>query len=156
MQMANEIARIIDEVNPDAVNIDAGNGTGVIDRLREMKYKVNEVWFGANNGVAKEWANKRTEMYAALRDWLGGGCIDDDHHLQRDLTAPEYDYFGKAQDAQMLESKESMRGRGLPSPDDGDALALTFAVRVARRDIRASRGNQKNRQAKNVDYAVFG
>lgn len=154
MFIANEIARLIDRINPDAVNIDAGNGTGVIDRLREMKYRVNEVWFGGASS-SKEWANKRTEMYADMRDWLGGGAIDDDPGLFRDLTAPEYDYFGKAQDAVMLESKESMKDRGLPSPDDGDALALTFANRVARRDTRASRYSSRARQASGVDYDLF-
>jgi hypothetical protein len=34
-----------------------------------------EVWFGGSS-TSKEWANKRTEMWADLRDWLGGGCID--------------------------------------------------------------------------------
>lgn len=153
MWMANEIARLIDETNPDAVNIDAGNGTGVIDRLREMKYKVNEIWFGAE-AHEKEWANRRTEMYAAVRDWLGGGCIDDSRDLTRDLTAPEYDYFGKAQDRIMLESKESMKNRGLPSTDDGDALAATFAVRVARKDAKAGTSNRAKR-AKYVDGDVL-
>lgn len=155
MYIANKLAEVIQHYNPDAVNIDAGNGTGVIDRIRELGFKVNEVWFGSS-AQSKEWANKRTEMYADLRDWLGGGCLDQDPHLFRDLTAPEYDYFGKASDAVMLESKESMKGRGLPSPDDGDALALTFAARVARRDTTASTHRNRNRQARDVDYPIFG
>ena len=32
-----------------------------------------------------------------------------------------------ASDAILLERKDDMRRRGLASPDDGDALALTFA-----------------------------
>lgn len=152
--VCDELCRWIDKVNPDAVNVDAGNGTGVIDVMRSRKYRVNEVWFGSKAN-SPEWANKRTEMYAAVRDWLGGGAIDQDHTLFRDLTAPEYDYFGKAQDAVMLESKESMKGRGLPSPDDGDALALTFAVNVARRDARTGR-TAKTRVARDVDYGPFG
>ena len=146
---------MIEKYNPDSVNIDAGNGTGVIDRLREMKYRVNEVWFGSS-ASSREWANKRTEMYADLRDWLGGGAIDDSPELFRDLVAPEYDYFGKAQDSVMLEAKESMKDRGMPSPDDGDALALTFASRVSRRDLRASRHSARNVQARDVDYSLFG
>jgi len=155
MYVANEIARLIDKMKPDAVNIDAGNGTGVIDRLREMGYRVTEVWFGGSS-TSKEWANKRTEMWADLRDWLGGGCIDPDPGLFRDLTSPEYDYFGKAQDAVMLESKESLKGRGLPSPDDGDALALTFAGRVARRDAKAGKYGRRSSRAEGVDYPIFG
>lgn len=152
MFVANLIAQWIDKTNPDAVNIDAGNGTGVIDRLREMKYMVHEVWFGGASS-SKEWANKRTEMYAEVRDWLGGGAIDNDANLIRDLTAPEYGFFGKAKDSVMLESKESMKARGMPSPDDGDALALTFARRVARKDRTASRSN-RSRQAEGMDYSV--
>jgi hypothetical protein len=153
MYVANEVARYIDMTNPDAVCIDAGNGTGVIDRLREMKYKVHEVWFGSTS-MNREWANKRTEMYADLRTWLTGGTIDKSKDLFRDLTAPEYDYYGKAQDQQMLESKENMKARGLPSPDHGDALAMTFAVKVARRDRAAGRSG-RSRSAKGVDSSPF-
>lgn len=156
MYVANEIAKYIDLTQPDAVNIDAGNGTGVIDRLREMRYRVNEVWFGSTKGVPKAWANKRTFMYAEAREWLVGGVLDSDPALFRDLTAPDYDYYGKAQDAVMLESKDAMRSRGLPSPDDGDAFVLTFAVRVARRDNPAARGSMRHRQAKGLDYNLFG
>lgn len=154
MFVANKIAEWIQKVRPDAVNIDAGNGTGVIDRLREMKFRVNEVWFGgkANN---KEWANKRTEMYAELREWLGGAAVDNDPRLFGDLIGHEYDYFGKAKDSVILESKESMKDRGLNSPDDGDALALTFAVKVSRRDARASQAFARGRVADGVDYSFF-
>ncbi|MBS4046559.1 MAG: terminase [Alphaproteobacteria bacterium] len=157
MVVANAAAEWIDRTNPDAVNIDAGNGTGVIDRLKEMGYRVNEVWFGSTKGVDREWANKRTEMYAEVRNWLPGGCLTaGDNRLFRDLTAAEYDFFGKAKDQVMLESKESMRGRGLPSPDDGDAFALTFAVKVARRDNMTSRFRRRARQVDGLDYNLFG
>jgi hypothetical protein len=155
MYVAKEIARWIDKVQPDAVNVDAGNGTGVIDRLREMKYRVNEVWFGSK-ADSKEWADKRTEMWADMRDWLGGGSLDDSPDLFRDFTAPEYDYYGKAQDSVRLEAKESLKARGFPSPDHGDALALTFAVRVPRRDNHLSRGSSRVRIAEGVDYPIFG
>lgn len=153
--VAQRIAEWIDLTHPDAVNIDAGNGTGVIDLLRAMKYRVNEVWFGGSS-TSHEWANKRTEMYAEIRNWLPGGCLDEDANLFRDLTSPEYDFFGKARDSLMLESKESMKSRGLTSPDDGDALACTFAFKVARRDIRASTTNLRTRQVKGLDYSLFG
>jgi hypothetical protein len=55
----------------------------------------------------------------------------------------------------MLEAKESMKGRGLPSPDDGDALALTFAGRVARRDAKASKYGRRSRVASGLDYDLF-
>lgn len=153
--LAIEIARLIDLTKPDAVNIDAGNGTGVIDILRSMGYRINEIWFGGKSN-SREWANKRTEMFAEVRAWLPGAAIDDDPILFRDLTAAEYFFYGKSKDAVMLESKESMQQRGIPSPDDGDALALTHAKKVARRDLHASRHYAKNRIAKDVDYPIFG
>jgi len=91
MQVANECAYWIDEYNPDAVCVDAGNGTGVIDRLREMGYKVTEVWFGSK-AESEEWSDMRTEMWARLRDWLPGGCIPDDSDLKDDILGPEYDF----------------------------------------------------------------
>ena len=156
MYIANKLVEIANHYRPDAINVDAGNGTGVIDRVKELGLRVNEVWFGGS-ATSPEWANKRTEMWANLRDWLGGGCIDKDTRLFADLTTPEYDYFGKAKDAVMLESKESLKQRGLYSPDDGDALALTFANRVARRDIRGARGPVGQQHiARDVDYSLFG
>ena len=154
MFLVNEIAQAIDRYHPDAVNVDAGNGTGVIDRLRELGYRVHEVWFG---GAASqpEWANKRTEMWADVRDWLGGGCLDLSAQLFSDLTAPEYDFFGKAKDATMLESKEHLVDRGFLSPDHGDALALTFATRVSRRDTKTSRAPSRVRIAQGLDYPLF-
>lgn len=44
----------------------------------------------------------------------------------------EYGYDGS--DALLLERKDDMRRRGLASSGDGDALALTFARPVAKRD----------------------
>ena len=155
MYVANELAHLIDRYRPDAVSIDVGNASGVIDRLREMGYKVQEVWFG-KTASQPEYANVRTEIWARLREWLNGGCIDGDPRLFSDLTAPEYDFFGRAKDAVILESKESMEDRGIPSPDDGDALALTFAHHVARRDLRVSKHGGAPRIARDVDYALFG
>jgi hypothetical protein len=154
MFIANKLAEVISHYNPDAVNIDAGNGTGVIDRVRELGYKVHEVWFGAS-ATSPEWANVRTEMWANLRDWLGGGCIDQDARLFGDLTAPEYHPHGKASDKTMLQSKEALKDLGYRSPDDGDALALTFASRPARRDLTASRTHARTRLAQGMDASVF-
>ena len=82
--------------------------------------------------------------------------VDADPELFKSLTEPEYDFFGKAKDQVMLESKESMVSRGEPSPDDADALVLTFAKNVARRDLRTSRHTTKQRVAKDLDYPIFG
>ena len=46
-----------------------------------------------------------------------------------------------------------MRRLGYRSPDDGDALAMTFARKVSRKDLATSRRVLK--RAKDLDYSVF-
>jgi len=154
MRVADECAHLIDKFKPDAVCIDAGNGTGVIDYLRHQGYKVHEVWFGAASAHA-EYANKRTEIWGHMRDWLLGAAIDASPELFADLTGPEYSFAGRDGDKQILEPKEKMKKRGLASPDHGDALACTFAVRIARKDNPAAR-HRGTRVARDVDYPIFG
>lgn len=140
MAVANECARLIDKYKPDRVFIDAGNGAGIIDRLKEMGYAVTEVWFGATSGKP-EFANKRTEMWADMKEWLQGGMVPNDQELIDDLVGPERQFVGRS-DQITLESKKDMAARGLASPDKGDALACTFFMRVARRDNVAGRNNR--------------
>jgi hypothetical protein len=83
-------------------------------------------------------ADKRAEMFVALREWMrGGGCIEDDEELRDQLLSIEY-HFTKKQEIRLM-SKEDMRSIGRDSPDWGDALALTFAYPVSKR-LEASRG----------------
>jgi len=154
MFIANQLAAVIDEYRPDAVNIDMGGGAGVIDRLREMGYKVYEVVFGTTSS-SPEWAFKRTEMWADMREWLNGGAIDKDPRLFGDLTAPECRPYGKAGDQTILQSKDEMRSLGYRSPDDGDALAMTFARKVSRKDSPTSTSTRQLRRVKDLDYAIF-
>jgi hypothetical protein len=153
MQVANACAELIQRYNPDAVCIDVGNGSGIIDRLREMGFKIYEVGFGSKSDDA-EWANKRTELWARMRDWLGGGMIDDDPDLIDDLAAPEYRFQGNS-DRIMLESKEELKRKGFASPDNADALACTFFVKVARKDLSSARTRRKTRVAADMDYNLF-
>lgn len=155
MQVVSAAVEWIEKANPDAVFIDAGNGSGIIDRLRELDFKVHEVWFGAVP-EDEQWADVRTEIWARTRGWLGEGCIPEDTELRDDLTGPEYEFVGGG-DRLKLESKEKMKKRGMSSPDFGDALALTFTKKVARRDITALRkaGNKRPRIAPGTDYEIF-
>lgn len=111
-----------------------GIGGPIADRLRQMGYtgkhnqpNVIEVQFGAESPDPK-YANMRAFMWSKLKDWLPKGAIDKTPRLETDLTGPGYKHDKR--DRVVLESKEDMKKRGLDSPDDGDALALTFAVPV--------------------------
>ena len=89
-----------------------------------------------------------------MREWLIYGCIPNDEQLIDDLTGPEYALHLKGQIK--LESKDAMRKRGLASPDDGDALALTFAEPVSRMDAAtARRMNRMRGMVADSDYDVF-
>lgn len=151
----NHIARAIDETNPDAVFIDGGGvGGPVIDRLMLRKYKVIEVQFGSTKNIdLKRFANKRAEMWQLMKEWLGWGCIDDDNTLRDDLIGPEFGWTAK--DQLLLEGKEHMEARGLASPDDADALALTFAGPVARSDMKSSGNRNKGRVAEGVEPSMI-
>jgi len=153
MEVAAECAHLIQKYNPQAVCIDAGNGTGIIDRLRELGHKVHEVWFGGGS-ERTEWGNKRTELWAKMRDWLQGGVIDSDKDLMDDLVGPEYNFMANS-DKMILEPKEKMKKRGLASPDDADALACTFAVNPSRSDVKTHKEKGTGRVARDVDYDFF-
>jgi hypothetical protein len=139
MQVASRVLEQVDLHKPDAVFVDAtGIGWGVFDRLSQLGCQgLVAVDFGGkadrtDGGNAKAlYANKRSEMWGFLKDWCKAGCLPDDRELTADLTSVEYGY--DAANALQLERKQDMRRRGLASPDDGDALALTFAYPVVQR-----------------------
>ena len=69
-------------------------------------------------------------MWGRMKEWLRSGAIAGANSelggdLKAELTGVEYGY--NVRDEIQLESKDSMKGRGLASPDLADALALTFA-----------------------------
>jgi hypothetical protein len=125
MQLAAHVAQAIEDYRADAVFVDAGNGAGVIDKLRQMGFDVTEVHFGGKPSRPR-YLNKRAEMWYDMRDWLAaGGAIPNEVALKQDLAAPTYRFDNH--DRVVLESKDELKARGLPSPDLGDALAVTFA-----------------------------
>jgi hypothetical protein len=118
-------------IRPTAMLVDSGFGGPVVDRLRQLNHKnVHEIKFGGKAPDDRHFANMRAYMWSKTRDWLLGGAIpEQDTRLETDLTGPWYHH--DKQDRLVLEAKENMLQRGLDSPDDGDALALTFAQVVA-------------------------
>lgn len=149
MRMANLIAQFEDEYKADAVFIDQGYGTGIYSIGKSMGRKWRLVAFGgkAPNDM---YLNMRAYMWGEMKDWLkeGGSIPPNDQGLYDDLTSPEaiIDKNGRIQ----LESKKDMKERGLPSPNKGDALALTFAFRVTKKV------NGNHRRVANTEYKPFG
>lgn len=144
MAGAGWVKQVIDEKKPVRVFIDVGGpGPGVYDRLVEMGYGeiVRAVNFGSSplepqpvdeTGKPKGGPRyRRDEMWMKSKEWLedvGGADIPDLDSLQADACGPTYKYDSLSR--VQLESKKDMRKRGVASPDEWDAVALTFAEPV--------------------------
>jgi hypothetical protein len=147
MQGAGWAKQVIDTLKPARMFIDVGGvGAGVYDRLFEMGYGqiVRAVNFGSAplepplpDSLDKGGGplNRRAEMWMKSKEWLAdvaGVQIPDLDTLQADACAPGYKYDSHTR--LQLESKEDIRKRGLRSPDEWDAVALTFAEPVIEYD----------------------
>jgi hypothetical protein len=111
--------------------VDSAFGSPIVERLHMMGFedRVMEVTFGGASPNGHQ-ANMRAFMWAAMKEWLPKGSISkDDIRLHADFVGPGYHLNNKSQ--LVIEAKESMQKRGIASPDDGDALALTFAQPIS-------------------------
>jgi hypothetical protein len=132
--------KILDNENPAMMFVDAGGGADLVDRLHELGYHrvVRAVPFGGKALDPDKYKNKRAEMWGLVREWLNDESLDvmlpDEDAIQSDLCTPMYER--DSIDRIVLESKDKIKKRGLPSPDFGDAIALTFAEPVRTADMR--------------------
>jgi hypothetical protein len=135
MTTVGRVIDAIEEFNPALTVIDEGGlGYGILDRLKEQRYKVRGVNFGwkAKNPVM--WGNKRAEMWGDMREWLRSASIPNDRLLKSDLCGPHVK--PNSSGTLFLEGKKEMKARGQASPDAADALAVTFAYPLASREAR--------------------
>lgn len=174
---ANWIRLIIDQDEPDKVFVDVGGGgIGTIDILHSWGEPYKDIVVAVNFGSAPRdlpkssvpgskgnerikggAANRRAEMWMRSKNWLeddGEAQIPDLDSIQADACAPGYKYnmYGQL----LIEAKQDMKKRGLRSPDEWDAVVLTFADPVGERKkplklgvkektIQISRGGMMNR-----------
>jgi hypothetical protein len=137
IQIANIVANLEDQEQADAVLIDAGYGTGIYSAGKTMgRKRWMLVWF-AGESIDPGCLNKRAEMWKLMRDWLkSGGAIPKDQALYDELISPET--VPRADGKIQIESKKDMKARGLPSPNRADALALSFAYHIQKRNNATS------------------
>jgi hypothetical protein len=135
MTVVGHIIEVIEEFKPTLVVIDEGGlGAGIVDRLKEQRYKVKGINFGNKSKNPIMYGNKRAEMWGSMKDWLKTASIPLDRFLKTDLISPMMKPDSKG--TIFLESKKDMKARGLASPDAADAICVTFAYPVAHREAR--------------------
>ena len=142
MTVVGHVIEAIEEFKPAMVFIDEGGlGAGIVDRLKEQRYKIKGVNFGWKSRNPAMYGNMRAQIWGDMREWLKSASIPNDRFLKTDLISPMMKPDSKG--SIFLESKKDMKARGLASPDAADAIALTFSYPVA------SRGeyNQLDRRA---------
>jgi hypothetical protein len=137
----------IDQDKPDMMFIDAGGGGDRLwDILQSWGKPYSECTRLVNFGgkpqteviIARDGtrhagpSNRRTEMWSRSKAWLeqeGGADLPDIDSLQSDAAGPRY-WYRTTDQALVLEAKEDMRKRKVRSPDEWDAVVLTFAEPV--------------------------
>jgi len=130
MEIAGMVHSIIEAENPFKVFVDVGGlGAGVVDRLNELGHR--GVVVGVNAGStplkAREFYNKRAEMWASCLAWMKDEpCqIPDNDELHADLCGIKYTVDSNSR--LVMEQKKDMKKRGIRSSDLADSLCLTFA-----------------------------
>lgn len=130
-EIANLLARLEDDHQADGVIIDIGYGTGIYSAGKTM----GRDWMLANFGSASPdpgCLNLRAYMWNEVKKWLkAGGAIPDDKVLYSDLIGPQT--VPRADGVIQLEAKKDMKRRMLPSPNRADALALSFAFPIEKK-----------------------
>ena len=127
MKIAGFLKAYCDGERVDTLVVDdAGVGGGVVDRLRQLRLGRTRIvpFLGGNRAVKPDrFANRITEVWWAMRARYVEQYLDtdDDAALIGQVSSRRYD-VGDSRIA--LESKTKMHR----SPDEADALAMTFAA----------------------------
>jgi hypothetical protein len=131
MEVVGILHNIIEKENPARVCIDVGGlGAGIVDRLKELGHGdvIAAINAGAKPLDADKYYNKRAEMWGLLKQWLlDEPCqIPDNDSLHADLCGLKYKFDSNSR--LRMESKDDAKKRGVRSPDEADALCLTFSL----------------------------
>ena len=158
-QLARIIAIEADKIRPDAIVMESvGPTVGVIDILRDRGYKVVEVHPGAPASNKLIYDRVRDEMWHEMRDWIvDEGCLPNEPALIEQLSKIQYTLDTKTQKTKIERKEDYCERTRLPSPDEADSLALTFAVRIARRDrnLDAHRRGENGGETAVHEYDLF-
>ena len=126
MTLTGHIAHQIRQHHPTQTCIDEiGIGAGIVDRLHEQGLGIRAVNVGKKSYQPHLYANLRAHAYHRLAQLIANQqlTLPNDPQLIGQLAALRYTYDSSGR--MLIESKEQIRKRGLPSPDKADALMLS-------------------------------
>jgi phage terminase large subunit len=131
IQGAGQVSRIWNDWNAQAAFIDMTGGFGAswFDQLSLLGKTAIGVHFSSEAIQSDRYFNKRTEMYFECVEWIKrGGALPESPEIMAALTQTEYYFKG---DRMILQPKEFIKQKIGFSPDETDAIVLTFAAPVS-------------------------
>ena len=125
VQLQNEVIHACMKYKVDDLIIDgAGLGGGVVDHMK-ANIRINVIEFNGAHRASKGFLNARAEAWGKMKTWIqGNGCLPINLELEGQLSTIKYIITNKGEI--QLEKKSEMKKRGIPSPDEADALSMTF------------------------------
>jgi hypothetical protein len=150
-----EYEALVPSEQPVEILVDSiGLGAGVLDRLRELGLPARGINVAESPAMKGTYANLRAELWFKCKGWLANRDvkIPKDEQLFAELASPRYTFTssGKMQ----VESKESMKKRGLASPDKADALCLCLATDISTIMHGYSMANKSGALKRNIKGVV--
>jgi len=143
--------KLFDRVAVDVIGI----GSGVVDRLKELRVPVIEVNVAESAAARQDFHRLRDELWWKSKEFMEAkvGGVDTKNvtrerfmDLAAELSSVRYDYRGARL---RIFSKKEMKKLGLASPNIADAFNLTFASEITglrgaagqgRRDVQPAGG----------------
>lgn len=114
---------------PSEILVDViGIGAGVLDRLVELKLPARGINVSESPSLfVDRYANLRAELWFKGKAWFEAkDCnLAGDEALGAELIGPRFKY--RSDGKILVESKDDMKKRGVPSPNKADAFLLTLA-----------------------------
>ena len=128
MELVAAIQNALDEGVTEVIVDAVGVGAGVYDRLKELRLpvRITEFQGGMKARDPSRYSNATAECWWGMAQAFRQGVLDieDDRRLIAQVTSRTY---SEASDRTIrLESKDDIRKRGGRSPDEADALAMTY------------------------------
>ena len=128
MVTVGELTRVLDKYKPPKIIVDVvGLGKPIYDRLHELKYPVAPYNAGWTALDPERFADRRSEDHWRLRELIELEEVDlpDIEDVTSELVSVKYEI--RSEKVIKVESKKTMRARGISSPNILDAFTMALS-----------------------------